>query len=159
MVETWQIVVLAAGILVTVLSLYGAIIKVVYDSVGQMKTRFFGADADDTDEGFVGETQRRMDSLEDGQQAIKQENRMQSRLMTSIAYGLEDLTAALNKSEEVDVDLDHVRVRDDFMRGGKQEGKETQRGGGAGGDNPPTTDGGRSIDDPETYPRAPWHRE
>ncbi|AGC34508.1 hypothetical protein HVTV-2_gp140 [Haloarcula virus HVTV-2] len=41
MVETWQVVVLASGILVTVLSLYGAIIKVVYDAVGMSRGTFF----------------------------------------------------------------------------------------------------------------------
>lgn len=157
MVETWQIVVLAAGILVTVLTVYGGIIKIVYDSVTQMQTRFFGADKDGTDNGFVGETQERMTDLEKGQQSIKQENRMQSRLMTSIAYGIEDLTAALDKSDEVEVDLDHVRVRDDFMRGGEEEHGESQRRGGGGGEGDPAADGGRSYEEPETWPAAPWH--
>ena len=158
MVETWQIVIAAAGILVTVLTVYGGIIKVVYDSVGQMQTRFFGAEKDETDNGFVGETQERLDSLEGGQQSIKNENRMQSRLMTSIAYSIEDLTAALSNSEDVDVDLDHVRVRDDFMRGGQRSTEDEEHGGGAGGgDGPPAADGGRSLHEPETLPDAPWH--
>ena len=148
---------LASGILVTVLTLYGGIIKVVYDSVGTMQTRFFGAGADETDNGFVGETQDRLGDLEEGQQAIKSENRMQSRLMTSIAYSIEDLTAALDKSEDVDVDLEHVRVRDDFMRGGKGGSGEERERGGNGGDGPPAADGGRSVREPVTWPDAPWH--
>ena len=152
MVETWQVLTLAAGILVTVLSVYGGLIKVVYDAVGEMQQRFFGADNDETDEGFVGESKERMEDLERGQRGIREENRMQSRLMTSIAYGLEDLVAALDGSDEVDVSLDHVRIRDDFYRGGGPDDEDE--------DNPgPMADGGRRDLDPADLPPAPWHGE
>lgn len=132
MVDTWQILVAGGGILVTVLSVYGGLIKVVYDAVRELRQRFFGADTDDTDDGFVGDTKERLTHLEEGQRSIRNENRMQSRLMTSIAYGLEDLTAALSNSEEVDVDLDHVRVRDDFYRGGGVRAARQHRARGTG---------------------------
>lgn len=151
MVETWQVLVLAAGILVTVLSLYGGLIKVVYDAVGEMQQRFFGADNDETDNGFVGESKERMEELERGQRSIRDENRMQSRLMTSMAYGLEDLVSALDNSEEVDVSLEHVRIRDDFYRGG-DAGDEDGEGG-------PMADGGHRSLDPADLPPAPWHDE
>ena len=149
MVETWQILTLAAGILVTVLSVYGGLIKVVYDAVGEMQQRFFGADNDETDAGFVGESKERMEDLEKGQRGIREENRMQSRLMTSIAYGLEDLVAALDNNEDVDMSLDHVRIRDDFYRGNNSDDED--------GDNGPMADGGYYDLDPADLPPAPWH--
>jgi len=149
MVETWQVLTLAAGILVTVLSVYGGLIKVVYDAVGEMQQRFFGADNDETDAGFVGESKQRMVDLEKGQRGIREENRMQSRLMTSIAYGLEDLVAALDNNEDVDMSLDHVRIRDDFYRGNSDDEDE---------DNGPMADGGYDLD-PADLPPAPWHDE
>jgi hypothetical protein len=151
MVETWQVLTLAAGILVTVLSVYGGLIKVVYDAVGEMQQRFFGADNDETDTGFVGESKQRMGDLEKGQRGIREESRMQSRLMTSIAYGLEDLVAALDNSEGVDVSLDHVRIRDDVHRDGGPDDEDE--------DNGPMADGGYYDFDPADLPPAPWHSE
>lgn len=159
MVETWQILVAGGGILVTVLSVYGGLIKVVYDAVKELRQRFFGADADGTDDGFVGDTKERLRHLEEGQRSIRDENRMQSRLMTSIAYGLEDLTAALSNTDEVDVDLDHVRVRDDFYRGGGggEEDEEGDNGPMADGGTPPQHRGQDRDIEPADLPPAPWH--
>jgi len=63
MVETWQVVVLAAGILVTVLTLYGTLIRRNYDIVSTLNQRLLGADGDGTDEGFLRETSDKLDNL------------------------------------------------------------------------------------------------
>lgn len=63
MVETWQVVVLASGLLVTVLTLYGALIRRNYDNVSTIKQRLLGADGDDTDDGFLVQTMDKLDGL------------------------------------------------------------------------------------------------
>ena len=164
MVETWQILVASAGILVTVFAVYGALIRVVYDAVKELQQRFFGADNDETDPGFVGDTQERLHTIERTQDAIREENRQQSRLMTSIAYGIEDLVQALNKTEDVDVDLDHVRLRDDFYRGGgstsnKSSGDSSSSNKNNSVNSPgdPVADGSGLAVFRTTLPPAPWH--
>lgn len=156
MVELWQVVVAGGGILVTVFGVYGALIKVVYDAVKELQQRFFGADTDETDPGFVGETTERLDHIEECQQAVREENRQQNRLMTSIAYGIEDLVDALDKNEEVEVDLDHVRLRNDFYRG---SGGESSGGSRDSSNKPgdPMADGSGLALFNTMLPHAPWH--
>ena len=162
MIELLHVMVAGAGILVTVFVVYGALIRVVYDAVKELQQRFFGAETDETDNGFVGETNERLHRIERTQDAIREENRQQSRLMTSIAYGIEDLVQALNKTEDVDVDLDHVRLRDDFYRGGgssSSSGDSSSSNKNNSGTNPgdPVTDGSGLAIFRTTLPHAPWH--
>lgn len=63
MVETWQVVVAASGLLVTVLTVYGALIRRNYDSVSTIKQRLLGAEDDDTDDGFLEQTLTKLDQL------------------------------------------------------------------------------------------------
>ncbi|AGM11230.1 hypothetical protein M197_gp65 [Haloarcula hispanica tailed virus 2] len=63
MVETWQVVAAASGVLVTVLTIYGGIIKRNYDTTSTIKQRLLGADGDDTDDGFLQQTIDKLDSL------------------------------------------------------------------------------------------------
>lgn len=65
MVETWQVVALAAGILVTVLTVYGALIKTNYDGITLLKQRLLGTDEDESDDGFLVQTSHKLDCLSD----------------------------------------------------------------------------------------------
>lgn len=63
MVETWQVVMGASGLLVTVLTVYGTLIRRNYDDVSTLKQRLLGAESDETDDGFLVKTMTKLDEL------------------------------------------------------------------------------------------------
>jgi hypothetical protein len=63
MVETWQVVSAAATLLVTVFTVYGGLIKRNYDTVTLLKQRLLGTEGDETDDGHLKETHRKLDCI------------------------------------------------------------------------------------------------
>lgn len=96
-VEAWQVVALLGSIALVVLGAYGTLIIQNRTRVNSLRQRLFGADADGTDDGFVQDTEKRLDTL-----AEKQEQH--ARLTHSTLYGLD---------RKLNVVLDVVRDKHD----------------------------------------------
>ena len=67
-IEAWQVVALLGSIALVVLGAYGTLILQNRTSVKSMRQRLFGAEGDDTDDGFVQETEGRLDKLAEKQE-------------------------------------------------------------------------------------------
>ena len=65
----WEILALLVMLALAVLGVYGGLIKRNYDGVNRLKQRLFGSDDDDTEDGFLVETNDRIDSLEQSVQS------------------------------------------------------------------------------------------
>lgn len=63
-VETWQVLALAATVLIAVLTAYGTLILSNRAHVNTLWQRLLGADSDETDEGFIPNTNERITELE-----------------------------------------------------------------------------------------------
>lgn len=64
-VEAWHVVALLGSIALVVLGAYGTLILQNRTSQKSMRQRLFGAEGDDTDDGFVQETEQRLDSMDE----------------------------------------------------------------------------------------------
>lgn len=63
-VQAWQVVALLGSIALVVLGAYGTLILQNRSTVKSLKQRLFGADGDDTDHGFVQNTEQRLGEIE-----------------------------------------------------------------------------------------------
>jgi hypothetical protein len=134
MVQDWQIVAIAVTVLLAVLSFYGAVIKRNYDAVSTLKQRLLGTDGDDTDEGFIEETQRRFDEIEG---KMDRHSRQTHRQLYAVDKKVNLLVDAISESN-VDGTLEKESLDDvpdpdgrDFLRGGSSDS--------------PSPDGGRPL--------------
>jgi len=63
-IEAWQVVALLGSIALVVLGAYGTLIVQNRNSTRSIRQRLFGAEGDDTDDGFVQETEQRLNEMD-----------------------------------------------------------------------------------------------
>jgi len=66
-IEAWQAVALLGSIALVVLGAYGTLIVQNRNTTRTLRQRLFGAEGDDTDDGFVQTTEQRLDEMEESQ--------------------------------------------------------------------------------------------
>lgn len=59
-----------------------------------------------------------LDDIETRVEAVEAQTETATRLTTAAAYTLDQVVQRLNTTDDLDVDLDDVHFRDDFLRGG-----------------------------------------
>jgi len=121
-VEAWQVVALLGSIALVVLGAYGTLIVQNRNVVRTLRQRLFGAEGDDTDHGFVQETEQRLDAMEASQeQHARQTHTQLYKLDQKVDVVLEVVT---EEYEDVRLPRTVENVEDvppppgDFYRGG-----------------------------------------
>jgi hypothetical protein len=76
-IEAWQVVALLGSIALVVLGAYGTLILQNRSRGKEVHQRLFGTEGDETDEGFVQETEERLDGLAEGQERHAKETHTQ----------------------------------------------------------------------------------
>jgi len=140
MVQDWQVLAVAVTVLIAVLTLYGTLIKRNYDITSLLKQRLLGADEDETDDGFIHETEQRFDQLEG---KMERHSRQTHRQLYAVDRKVNILVSAIADSE-VNGELPTESL-DDVP---PPEGRDFLRGGGAGDsdlDPDAAPDGGEPI--------------
>jgi len=122
MVETWQVIIAASGILVTVLSVYGALIRRNYDTVSLLNQRLLGTEGDNTDKGFLRETSDKLDRLstkmddhhttfKDNIQEYRRQVHQLDQKVTRVEYKVNAVAEAVE--DEHDIHLDDISTSPD----------------------------------------------
>lgn len=143
-IQAWHVVALLGSIALVVLGAYGTLIIQNRNTTRTLRQRLFGASEDDTDEGFVQETEARLNNLADRQDQHARQTHVQ----------LYKLDRKMNVVLEVVAD-----EHEDFRLPNTVEGVEDvppppgdfYRGGGSPNSHDHAPDGGVS---PEDGPRA-----
>jgi len=121
-IEAWQVVALLGSIALVVLGACGTLIVQNRNTARTLRQRLFGAAGDETDSGFMQETEQRLDEIESSQHQHARQTHTQ-------LYKLDqkmDVVLEVMAEENEDIQLPHtVRgVKDvppppgDFYRGG-----------------------------------------
>ena len=76
-IQAWQVVALLGSIALVVLGAYGTLIVQNRNSTRSIRQRLFGAEGDETDDGFVQETEQRLDTLAEKQEQHARQTRTQ----------------------------------------------------------------------------------
>lgn len=76
-IEAWQVVALLGSIALVVLGAYGTLIIQNRNTTRTLRQRLFGASEDETDEGFVQDTERRLDALGEKQEQHARQTHVQ----------------------------------------------------------------------------------
>lgn len=140
-IKLWQALTVLVSIMLVVLGAYGTLILQNRSRVGTLRQRLFGVEGDETDEGFVQETERRLDRLAEKQEQHAQQthtqlyklDRKMSVVLDVVSEEHEDLRIP-NTVEDVE---DVPPPPGDFYRGGGSANGHDRR---PGGDSPPATD-------------------
>lgn len=115
-----EITVALIGILVTVLTVYGGLIKYLYDGHTTVDQLLLGANGDT---GFVEETQKAHKDLSRSQREIERTLRAHGALLQELVYTLHRVAENMDEEEDIgDLDirrLEHLeetlRTNDDIM--------------------------------------------
>lgn len=120
MVETWQVVAAGIPIFLTAASVLG---KVVWDNkqdVSRLSQRLLGHPGDDTDDGFISDTNRQLEELDNKVETHAEVTHTQLRHVDQKVDTL--VSVVVDNNEDIDGDEiptdAHVRASDDFYRGG-----------------------------------------
>lgn len=116
MVETWQVVAAGIPVFLAAASLLG---KVVWDNrktVRQLHQRLLGHPGDDTDDGFIHETEDRLDTMDAKIEAHAETTHAQLRHIDHKVDSLVDVVVT-NHEDADPSDFDREE-RDTFFRGG-----------------------------------------
>lgn len=134
MVPTWQVGVAVSGILVTVLTVYGTLIRRNYDIGSLLRQRLLGTEADETDAGFLVETDENLTSIvetmEDHDKAMRnkisanqeQINQLDSNL-TRVEYKLDAVAEVVEEHHKEGF----TTQREDEANDGSEEDGQAQR--------------------------------
>jgi len=141
-IEAWQVVALLGSIALVVLGAYGTLIIQNRNVVRTLRQRLFGADGDETDHGFVQETEQRLDAMETSQKQHAQQTHTQLyKLDQKVEVVLDVVT---EEHEEIRVPRTVQDVEDvppppgDFYRGGGSPNSHDR--GPSADDGPPASD-------------------
>jgi len=141
-IEAWQVVALLGSIALVVLGAYGTLIVQNRNTTRTLRQRLFGAEGDDTDDGFVQETEQRLNEMEDSQaQHARQTHTQLYKLDQKMDVVLEIVT---DEHEQIRVPRTVQDVEDvppppgNFYRGGGSPNSHDR--GPSGDDGPPASD-------------------
>lgn len=114
--QAFEIIGVAVVLLISVLAVYGALIRLNYDRVTKLYGRLFGNDDDETQAGFIQDSERRYGELEEKVENHAAETHQQ-------LYLVDRKIDILLERSDIDTDRDGLpRVPPpesrDFMRGG-----------------------------------------
>ena len=126
-VQAFEVIGVSVAVLVAVLAVYGAFIKLNYDRVSKLYDRLFGNDDDETQAGFIEDSEKRYGDLEAKVENHAAETHQQ-------LYHVDRKLDILLERSDIDTDRDGLpRVPPpesrDFLRGGR----------------PPTDDAGDNL--------------
>ncbi|AGM11830.1 hypothetical protein M201_gp61 [Haloarcula californiae tailed virus 2] len=121
-IQAWHVVALLGSIALVVLGAYGTLIVQNRNSTRSMRQRMFGAEGDDTDDGFVQNTEDRLDGIEkDMEQHARQTHTQLYKLDQKMDVVLDVVS---DEHEDIRVPRSVEDVEDvppppgDFYRGG-----------------------------------------
>lgn len=133
--DAWEVLGLGALLLIAVLTAYAAVIKWNYDVAHRLHNRLLGIEGDDTDGGFIQETEDRLERMESKVEAHARTTHVQlyhvDQKVNLILEHVDDAEAR----REVPDDVPPPSSRD-FLRGGS-------------GDRHPSPDGGEPVPEQE----------
>lgn len=116
MVETWQVVAAGIPVFLTAAGVMGKLILDNRDQITLLSTRLLGHPEDETDDGFIPETEGRLDQMEGKIESHAETTHSQLR---HIDHKVDTLVDVVAGEHEVDADdLTRDPPRDDFFRGG-----------------------------------------
>jgi len=127
-VESWQIVTLLGSIALVVLGAYGTLIIQNRNSTRSIRQRLFGAEGDETDDGFVQETTHRLDEMEDSQKQHAEQMHLQLYKLDRKMDVVLDIVAEEHEDLRLPSTVEDVEdvppPPGDFYRGGSRGGQE-----------------------------------
>lgn len=97
-------------ILIAVLTAFGAVLKVVYDTTQKWDTVLSGANGVGEDTGFIGESETRHDELQQSHEKMYEQMRIQGQLLSEMAYSFADIAETLEQKDDVEVNVNIDRI-------------------------------------------------
>ena len=108
-------------ILIAVLTAFGAILKIAYDTAKKWDTVLKGHPAVESDEGFIEESEHRHTELQQSQERIYEQLVVQGQLLSEMAYSFADIAEELQEADDIDVNVDVERIEKLHKRKKKEE--------------------------------------
>lgn len=98
----WQFIAIAVTVLLAVLSVYGALILQNRNRVNTLWQRLLGQDSDETDDGFLYDTEDKLDEIETRMEIHSRQTHQQ---LYNLDRKMDSLVEALSDSDDLEVDL------------------------------------------------------